>query len=117
MTAKSLLFLGGYLILAGLAGYLSNPEGAKTALISGGTFGGLCLVWGGLASRGIRWARWAGLATAGILTVAFIWRSSVGWIAVAGGESDKLFAASLITSMLIATVIAATLILRDKQSK
>lgn len=109
-----MLILGAYLMCAGLAGYLSNPAGAKTALFSGGGFGGLCVVWGLLLAAGQSWARWAGLGTMGLLTLAFIWRSSAGWMAVAGGNSDKIFAASLITSMLAATVIAATFLWRSR---
>jgi len=45
-AAGYLIFYGGLLVLAGLAGYLSNPEKAKTALISGGTFGALSILWG-----------------------------------------------------------------------
>jgi uncharacterized membrane protein (UPF0136 family) len=29
----------------GLIGYFSNPEKARTALISGGTFGTLSIIW------------------------------------------------------------------------
>jgi len=115
-AARAFLFLGGYLILAGIAGYLSNPEGAKTALISGGGFGGLCLVWGILLASGFRWAKWPGLATMALLCAAFVWRSIVGWLSVAGGESEKLFAASLITSMLVVTVLAAVFVLRDRKA-
>ena len=38
-AAGYLILYGGFLIVMGLAGYLSNPEKAKTALMSGGTFG------------------------------------------------------------------------------
>ena len=43
----------GYLIVMGLVGYLSNPEKAKTALMSGGTFGALSILWGVLGARGV----------------------------------------------------------------
>ncbi|MHC4831494.1 MAG: hypothetical protein ACYTFT_14255, partial [Planctomycetota bacterium] len=52
--ATALCVYGAFLILAGLAGYLSNPEKAKTALMSGGTFGLLNLGLGWLALRGWR---------------------------------------------------------------
>ena len=38
-TAGYLILYGSFLIVMGLTGYLSNPEKAKTALMSGGTFG------------------------------------------------------------------------------
>ena len=37
---------GLFLIAMGAAGYLSNPEKAATALMSGGTFGALSMLWG-----------------------------------------------------------------------
>jgi len=55
----------------GLLGYLSNPEKAKTALMSGGTFGALSIVWGVLGARGFRWSLPAALATTGIYTRAY----------------------------------------------
>jgi len=113
-SGTALILLGIYLILAGGAGYLSNPEGAKTALISGGMFGSLSIVCGALVRFGLNWARWAGLGLMALLAVAFIWRATVGWLAVAGGDDAKLFAASLISSMLLAVIIAATVTLKDR---
>lgn len=89
-----------FLIVMGLLGYLSNPEKAKTALMSGGTFGALSILWGVLGARGVRWSRPAAIVTTGLLAVVFAWRASVGWLAVLGGKSEKLFAAVLITTML-----------------
>jgi uncharacterized membrane protein (UPF0136 family) len=94
---------GIFLILCGVAGYLSNPAGAKTALMSGGTFGGLSVVWGVLMLRGLVWAKIAAWISTIVLAAAFTWRSIVGWMAYAGGE-PKLFAASLITLMLVASL-------------
>lgn len=95
---------GAFLIVAGVAGFLSNPEKAKTALLSGGLFGGLSLLWGWLARGGRRWAPWAALATAGLLGLVFTWRATVGWQQVAAGNADKRFAAVLISLMLAATL-------------
>lgn len=99
-TAGYLIFYGMFLIVMGLLGYLSNPEKAKTALMSGGTFGALSILWGVLGARGVRWSRPAAIVTTGLLAVVFAWRASVGWLAVLGGKSEKLFAAVLITTML-----------------
>ena len=52
--ALALCGYGLFLMLCGLTGYLSNPEKAKTALLSGGTFGLLNLALAGLALRGWR---------------------------------------------------------------
>ena len=90
---------GLFLIAMGAAGYLSNPEKAATALVSGGTFGGLAMLWGWLMSRGIGWSRWAARATTALLVAVLAWRASVSWLAFAGGALEKLTAAILITLM------------------
>jgi uncharacterized membrane protein (UPF0136 family) len=102
-TARYLIVYGGFLILMGLAGYLSNPEKAKTALMSGGAFGALSILWGVLASRGVRWSLPAALTTTGLLTLVFAWRAGMGWLAVLDGQSEKRFAAVLITAMFTAS--------------
>lgn len=102
--AKWSIAHGLVLIACGLAGYLSNPEKAKTALISGGTFGALALLWGALMARGVRWSRWAAFATSSLLVAVFGWRASVSWLAVANGATEKQFAAWLITLMGAASI-------------
>lgn len=103
-AAKWILVYGLFLILAGVAGYLSNPEKAKTALMSGGTAGTLSLIWGALAWKGLRWSVRAAFVTALLLALVFSWRATASWQAVADGNHDKLFAASLITAMLAASL-------------
>jgi uncharacterized membrane protein len=113
--AFSLFAYVAFLILAGLAGYLSNPEKAKTALMSGGTFGLLSIALAVLALRGWRPVIGAALGVGGFLALTFIWRSSVSWMAVAGGQQEKMFAAILITTMLVGTVAMIGLVLRARQ--
>lgn len=96
---------GAFLILAGVAGYLSNPEKARTALMSGGTFGALSLFWGWRIHRGHRWAVWTALFTTGFLALIFGWRAAAGWQQYAAGNPDKLVAAVLISLMLAASVL------------
>lgn len=103
-TAGYLIFYGGFLMLMGLAGYLSNPEKAKTALMSGGTFGAISILWGVQMARGARWSLPAAKTTTGFLAVVFIWRASVSWLAVSRGNSEKQFAAILITAMLAGSI-------------
>jgi len=105
---------GIFLILCGVAGYLSNPAGAKTALISGGTFGGLSAFWGVLMLKGLTWAKAAARVSTIVLVAAFAWRSAAGWMAYAEGQ-PKLFAASLITTMLVAS-LASLLVLWRRRS-
>lgn len=105
------LGFGLFLILCGVAGYLSNPAGAKTALLSGGVFGGLSVLWGALMLRGLAWARIAAQFSTLLLIAAFAWRSVAGWMAYASGQ-PKLFAASLITLMLVASVVSLAVLWR-----
>ena len=114
-TAGYLIFYGAFLILCGLLGFLSNPEKAKTALMSGGTFGALSIAWGFLGARGFRWSRLAALTTTGLLALVFAWRASVGWLAVLDGRREKLFAASLITVMLVASVLMLFGLLKSRK--
>jgi uncharacterized membrane protein (UPF0136 family) len=105
---------GVFLILIGLIGYLSNPEKAKTALLSGGTFGLLNIGLGWLAFRGWKRAVPAAIGVAAFLGIVFTWRAFVSWSAYAGGEENKLTAAVLISAMLAATVWVAVFLVRAR---
>ncbi|MGB0745306.1 MAG: hypothetical protein ACPGSB_12345 [Opitutales bacterium] len=108
------LGFGLFLILCGVAGYASNPTAAKTALMSGGTFGTLSALWGIWMLKGGRLAVFiAAVATTLLLCAAFTWRSIVSWQAVSAGE-PKTFAASLITAMLVASVLSMVQLLRAR---
>jgi uncharacterized membrane protein (UPF0136 family) len=109
-----LIAYGLFLIVIGLIGYLSNPEKARTALMSGGTFGAISMVWGLLLRGGMIWARVGALVTTSFLAVVFVWRSSAGWMAVARGETEKGLAAVLITLMLLASAAVIVLLIRNR---
>jgi uncharacterized membrane protein (UPF0136 family) len=102
-TGRWMAGYGLFLIAVGLIGFASNPEKAKTALLSGGTFGSLSILWGWLMLGGRRWAHWAACATAGFLLLVFCWRATVSWQAVIAGSDNKLVSATLITSMAAAS--------------
>jgi uncharacterized membrane protein (UPF0136 family) len=111
-NSKWLIGYGVFLFLCGLAGYLSNPAAAKTALISGSAFGGLSIIWGTLLGKDLGFAKWAALATTLLLCAVFSWRSIVSWQKVMDGEA-KTFAAALITLMLLGSLATvARLIVR-----
>ncbi len=112
-TGRWFVGFGIFLILCGVAGDLSNPAGAKTALISGGSFGGLSAVWGLLMMKGFAWAKVAAWVSTLLRVAAFAWRSVAGWMAYAAGE-PKLFAASLITLMLAASLVSLAVLARRK---
>jgi uncharacterized membrane protein (UPF0136 family) len=103
-TSRYLIIYGCFLIVIGLLGYLSNPEKAKTALMSGGTFGALSILWGVLMARGVRWSLPAAWTTTGLLSIVFVWRASVSWMAVLAGQGEKQTAATLISLMLAASI-------------
>ena len=116
---KSALILAGYgifLILIGLVGYLSNPEKAKTALMSGGTFGLLNIGLSVLVQRGWSKARTVALVVAAFLAAVFTWRSIVTWMKFAEGAEEKLMAGALITSMLVATVGVGVYLIATRRS-
>ena len=93
---------------------MSNPAGAKTALMSGGTFGFLSALWGVLMIKGFGWAKIAAWVSTLLLVAAFAWRSIAGWMAYVAGE-PKLFAASLITLMLVASLASVVVLWRSKE--
>jgi hypothetical protein len=113
-TANILIIYGFFLILAGLVGFLSNPEKAKTALMLGGTFGLIQIGVGFIARKGWKPAPGIGLGICAFLALTFTWRSIVSWMAFVGGQSEKLFAASLISVMLLASLAAIALLVRQK---
>ena len=114
-TAGYLIIYGAFLALMGLVGFLSNPEKAKTALMSGGTFGALSILWGVLGARGVRWSLAAAIVTTSFLALVFAWRASVGWLAVLDGKSEKLFAAVLITVMLAGSALMLPCLLKARK--
>jgi uncharacterized membrane protein (UPF0136 family) len=114
-TGQVLIFYGVFLMLAGAAGFLSNPEKAKTALISGGTFGLLSIFWGWLGLRRIPWSLIAARISTAFLAVVFTWRAAVTWGKVLQGTSEKTFAALLISAMLAASVTTLIFLFRRQK--
>ena len=107
---------GIFLILCGVAGFASNPTAAKTALISGGTFGTLSALWGVWMLKGGKLLAFlAAFLVTLMLCCVFIWRSTESWQAVADGE-PKAFAASLITAMFAASGISLLRLLRARKA-
>ena len=115
-TAGYLVIFGIFLILLGLAGYLPNPGKAHTALISGGGFGALSILWGALGAKGVRWSWPAALGTTALLLVACAWRAGLSWLAVANGQAEKVFASIIITLMLAVSAFMLFSLLRDRKT-
>ncbi|MEO0796204.1 MAG: TMEM14 family protein [Verrucomicrobiota bacterium] len=108
------LGFGAFLIVCGVLGFLSNPEKAKTALMSGGTFGLLSIGWGFWILKGGRKVAWiAAAGTTLLLIAAFTWRSIASWQAYFAGE-PKLIAAVLITAMWIGSAASLVVLMKTR---
>jgi hypothetical protein len=71
-----LLFYGLFLIISGIVSVIFIGMKAKTALVSGGTAGGLILVTAFLVSKEVSVAAYAGLFLALALFIVFSWRAT-----------------------------------------
>ena len=103
---------GIFLIVCGILGFASNPAAAKTALITGSFFGGLNILLGWGMLRGFSALRHMAAVVTLLLITAFSWRSFAGWSQVADGE-PKVFAASLISTMLLGAILTLVKLLRN----
>lgn len=115
-TAGYLVIFGVFLILLGVIGYMTHPEKAITAVISGGGFGALWMLWGILSARGVRWSWLAALATTALLALASVWRASMGWLAVANGQSEDTFACLIVTLMLAVAAFMFFFLLKNRKA-
>lgn len=114
-TAGYLIIFGIFLILLGVVGYVTHPEKAHTALIFGGGFGALWMLWGILSAKGVRWSGLAALVTTALVVLASVWRGSLSWLAVANGQSGKVFASVIITLMVALSASTLFLLLKDRK--
>jgi len=105
VLSRWLIGYGIFVTLVGLLGYLSNPQKAATALMSGAVIGGILIGWGLAWAAQRRWAAIGAALTLSVVGGIFVWRSTVSWGAYLEGESQKLTAAILITAMLAATMV------------
>lgn len=120
-----LIRYGLFLVSVGIVAVMYDPKSgqfgfnpaAKTALMSGGICGGLSLAWGWLLGRGFQWARVAAMISGSLFLAAFTWRSIAGWMAFAGGQSEKWFASTLITSMWAATLVLLIMLVRNRAAR
>jgi hypothetical protein len=115
-TAGYLVIFGIFTILLGVIGYMTHPEKALTALIFGGGFGALWMLWGILSAKGARWSWLPALVTTALLVLACVWRASLSWLAVVNGQSEKAFASGIITLMLGVAGSMLFFLLRDRRA-
>lgn len=115
-TAGYLVIFGMVTILLGVIVYQTHPENAPIALIFGGSLGALSILWGILGAKGARWSWTAALLTAALLGLACVWRSSLGWLAVASGEAARGFASLVNTLMLGVSGLMLWFLIRDRRA-
>jgi len=113
---KSLFFYGLFLIILGVVGFLSNPEKAKTALITGGIFGGLSLLWSYLSQKN-HWSLYAALTTTLLIFLATAGRAIVSWKTVLSGQSEKTLAATLIALMSVSSLCVLPILIKAIKQK
>jgi hypothetical protein len=116
MNAGYLVIVGIFVILLGAVGFVTHPEKAYTSLMFGGGFGALFVLWGILGAKGLRWSKTAALLTASVLSAACAWRASLGWLALANGQSEKVFASLLITLTLAVSMIMLVMLLKERKA-
>ena len=116
LTAGYLIIYGIFLILLGLMEYLPHPEKARTALTLGGGLGVLSVLWGVAGARSARWSRLAALFTTALLSLACIWRASVGWMNALNGHAESVFSSLIATLMLSVSAVMLLFLLKDRTS-
>ena len=114
-TAGYLVIFGIFMMLLGLIGYQTHPDNAPPALILGGGFGALLILWGILGAKGAHWSRLAAGLTATLLSLACVWRASVGWLAVVNGQAERAFVSLVLTLMLAVSGFMLWLLLKDRR--
>lgn len=115
--SQRLLYYGLLLIILGFIGFLSNPAKAKTALVTGGIFGSISILWSFLCRKN-NWSIYAAFITTLLILLATASRAFISWKNVLNDQTDKVLAATLITIMSIASLyLMPTLFRAIKQSK
>lgn len=100
-TAGYLVIFGIFAVLLGVIGYQTHLEDAVPALIFRGSFGALLIGCGILVAKGVRLSRRAALLTVALLNLGCLGRASMGWLTVAHGQAERVFASLLSTLLLL----------------
>ncbi len=97
------------LIVLGLIGYTYNPEKAVTALIMATGLGSLLYISTACLQSRIRLrserARRIYMSVLSVYVGLIAWRMTLGWMAYMGGNTGKLFVASLLSLISLFGVV------------
>ena len=99
--AGYLMLHGGFLVLLGVLGFLSNSEKANTMLLAFGAFGALAAGSGVMGARGVRGSLPLAVAALAAFIGVCAWRAGVGWLEVIEGQTDNL-SPTIALSMILA---------------
>lgn len=114
--AGYLILQGGFLVLLGVLGFLSNPERANTPLLAFGAFGALAAGLGVMGARGVRGSLPLAAAALATFIGVCVWRVGVGWLAVMEGQTSNLYPAIALSLMLaVSAILLAGLIKTRKK--
>ena len=116
-SLKRLLYAyAGFLIAAGVAGYMVVPHHAGTAVVLG-AMGGVGILW--LARQAEAKAQWAGSGATtmvGVFTLTFVWRALYAWKKVYNGDESMTAVAVLLSLMFGVSLTVLLRVLRDGRS-
>ena len=102
--AVTLLFYGLFLIALGIAGYSNYAEKPAMALVLGGAFGGIHLLWSYLWNRRNDIAKTGVVATLVMVLCGSAWQTVASWQVFLDGDPTKKVVAFLWTAMLLGTL-------------
>ncbi|MBL7997349.1 MAG: hypothetical protein JNL32_01805 [Candidatus Kapabacteria bacterium] len=112
-----LLAYSVFLFIAGITGYLMNPDHAITSL-AGGTAGAVFIAaLSRLYRKNILWAQSGVHAILAVFSLTFLWRGATQWwIVIAHGTTEKTGIALLLTALFVVSLLLGVLIVRLRRN-
>ena len=107
-----LIAYGVFLVVTGIIGFELTGETSASSILNGGLFGTFVIVLGVLHRQGRMWTHPAALSAAGIFLLTFVWRASIKWHAVIGGDAAEASIAILLTVMSAVSVAVVAVLFR-----
>lgn len=113
--AGYLILQGGFLVLLGLLGFLSNPGKANTPLLAFGAFGALVAGVGLLGARGVRGSLPLGVTALAAFIGVCAWRTGVDWLAVIKGQTVDLSRTIALSLMLATSAVSLAGLIKSRR--